>query len=66
MYEEYKQAANDPNQKEKAAQLLEQLENALMNYRRGKEDFFNLSKALDNYLDVKIDIEALGVLSENN
>ena len=40
---------------------MEQIENALVNYKRGNEDFFNLSKALDNYLDVSVDIEALGM-----
>ena len=35
-----------------------------MNYRRGNEDFFNLSKALDNYLEVSVDVEALGVLPD--
>jgi hypothetical protein len=45
--------------------LLEQLENALVNYRRGNEDFFNLSKSLDNYLDVSVDVKALGVLSDH-
>lgn len=37
-----------------------------MNYRRGNEDFFNLSKALDNYLEVKVDVEALGVLADTS
>ena len=55
-------ARKDPNQQDKAAKLLEQLENALLNYHRGKEDFFNLSKALDNYLEVKVDVKALDVL----
>ena len=54
----------DPNQQEKASKLLEEIENSLVNYKRGNEDFFNLSGALDNYLDVSVDVKALGVLPE--
>lgn len=61
LYEEYQAARKDPRQQDKAEKLLEQIENALVNYKRGNEDFFNLSKALDNYLEVSVDIQALGM-----
>ena len=61
LYEEYQLARKDPKQQDKAEKILEQLENALVNYKRGNEDFFNLSKALDNYLEVSVDIESLGM-----
>ena len=35
-----------------------------MNYKRGNEDLFNLSKALDNYLEVKVDVKSIGFLDE--
>lgn len=37
-----------------------------MNYKRGNEDFFNLSGSLENYLNVSVDVKALGVLPDNS
>lgn len=42
------------------------MENALVNYKRGNEDFFNLSKALDNHLEVKVDLQSLGFLNDKS
>lgn len=42
------------------------MENCLVNYKRGNEDFFNLSKALDNHLEVKIDLQSLGFLNDKS
>ena len=44
LYEEYQLARKDPKQQDKAEKILEQLENALVNYKRGNEDFFNSNK----------------------
>lgn len=40
----------------KIDELKRQLEDILVNYKRANEDHFNLSKALDNSVEVTIDI----------
>jgi hypothetical protein len=40
-------------------ELNKQLEDCLLNYKNSIEDKFNLSKALDNHLEVNIDVGSL-------
>jgi len=46
--------------------LHKQLEDCLLNYKRANEDNFNLSKALDNTVEVTIDISTLSAVQKRN
>lgn len=46
--------------------LHKQLEDCLLNYRNANEDRFNLSKALDNHLEVTIDLGAFKPTQDRN
>lgn len=50
----------------KLDELNKQLEDCLMNYKNANEDKFNLSKALDNTLEVTIDINSFGSVEKRN
>lgn len=41
---------------------LTEIENILMKTENDNEDMFNLSKGLDNFVQVKFDLKSLGVL----
>ena len=46
--------------------LKKKLEDCLLNYKRSNEDAFNLSKALDNTVEVTIDISTLSAVQKRN
>lgn len=50
----------------KLAELNKKLEDCLLNYKNANEDKFNLSKALDNTLEVTIDINSFGSVEKRN
>ncbi len=41
---------------------VKEIENILMKTENDNEDMFNLSKGLDNFVQVKLDLKSLGVL----
>jgi hypothetical protein len=41
---------------------VKEIENILMKTENDNEDMFNLSKGLDNFVQVKFDLKSLGVL----
>ena len=51
-----------PDNDKRFDELQETLDQALLASEIGNDDNFNLSKALDNYTQVNIDLKSLGVL----
>jgi hypothetical protein len=47
---------------EQIAAAVKEIENILMKTEIENEDMFNLSKGLDNFVQVKFDLKSLGVL----
>jgi hypothetical protein len=53
---------NMPDNDKRFDELQETLDQALMSSDIGNDDNFNLSKAMDNYTQVNIDLKSLGIL----
>ena len=62
MWEEIQELKYREGNEERFAELQETLDQALLANEDGNDDNFNLSKALDNYTQVNIDLKSLGVL----
>lgn len=56
----------DAETKSRREQLMKELDDILVNYERGNEDKFNLSKTLDNKVEVTIDVGALNPVQNRN
>lgn len=56
----------DAETRSRREQLMKELDDILVNYERGNEDKFNLSKTLDNKVEVTIDVGALNPVQNRN